>query len=317
MTMTPHASPNTQSTQAASTQPNVAMVLASDAQFKLALEPTTFAETMQACELVASIGLCGCTTPAAVLVRVMMGRSLGMTFIQSVVNVYDIEGKPALDANAMVALCLQSSLCEYFRCTYTDREKATYKAKRRSDPEPTELTFTIQEAEAAGLMDRGATAEKKAKSNWNRWTADMLRARASSKLARMVFPDVVRGLHSREELYVGLTDPDELIGEVVTPQVSNAPKRDFAAESRALIAKIETITPDMSSATRKPIREEVLAWDAPDPYKSAVVGAYNDCPKVARKQDAPPAVAAQTPPASPPVPAAPVETKRPREPGED
>lgn len=314
--MTNTTSPTTQAGHTAPAQPSVAMVLATDAQFKLALEPTTFGETMQACELVASIGLCGCTTPAAVLVRVMMGRSLGMTFVQSIVNIYDIDGKPALDANAMVALCLQSSMCEYFRCTYTDREKSTYKAKRRSDPEPAELTFTIQEAEAAGLMDRGATAEKKAKSNWNRWTADMLRARASSKLARMVFPDVVRGLHSREELYDGMADPDEMVGEVVTPQVSNAPKRDFAAESRALIAKIETITPEMTTVARKPIREEVLAWDAPEPYKSAVVGAYNDCPKVARKQEGP-IGAPQAPPASPPAAPPPVETKRPREPGED
>lgn len=312
MTNPAHPSQN-QAPQAPTPQPaqqSAAMTLASDQQFRLALEPTTFGETMQACELVASIGFGGCTTPAAALVRVMLGRSFGMGFIQSINSIYDIEGKAALDANAMVALCLQSPICEYFVCTHTDASRATYKTKRRNSPEPQELTFTVQEAEAAGLMDRGATPEKKAKSNWNRWTADMLRARASSKLARMVYPDVVRGLHSREELY-DVRYENEMVGEVVQ-SVPQAPVRDFATEAKALLAKIETITPETPQAARRAIREECIQWDGVEPYRSTVLRAYNDLPPAARPaKAAPPTAPSQT------QATLPTESKPAREPGVD
>ncbi len=59
-----------------------------------------------------------------------------------------IENKPCLSADAMRALVLKSGLAEYFRCKERTDTKATFETKRRGDPEPQSLTFTI---DAAGL----------------------------------------------------------------------------------------------------------------------------------------------------------------------
>lgn len=310
MTMTPHA-PNTQSTQAAPTQPSsTALALSNDVQFRLALEPQSFTETMQACEMFAQIQLCGCTTASEVLVRVMAGRALGLTFMASMQGIYVVDGKPGLYAELMAALCLQSPLCEEFRVIEATPQKATVRAKRRGK-ESQDISFDIEQARAAGLVDRGETDAKKKANNWNRFPADMLIARATGRAAKRVFPDVIRGMSSIEELEDGGRD-EELVGEVVTPSVPDAPKRDFAAESKALIAKAEAITEEVSPAARKVIREEILAWDGPDSYKKTAVDVYNASPKYVRK-------AADAAPPAPPAPAAapPAESKPQRQPGEE
>jgi len=58
------------------------------------------------------------------------------------------------------------------------------------------LTFTIEEARAAW----SGTDDKWSKSAWGHNPADMLVARAGAKLARLVYPDVVHGLYTPEEI---------------------------------------------------------------------------------------------------------------------
>ncbi len=48
----------------------------------------------------------------------------------------------------------------------------------------TQVSFTIQDAKTAGLLDKKG-------SSWSRYPADMLWARAVSRLARVAFPDVL------------------------------------------------------------------------------------------------------------------------------
>ena len=71
-------------------------------------------------------------------------------------------------------------------------ERCTFVSQRIEDDAPTSLTYTIEEARAAGLVQAG--------SNWTKGPADMLVARASSKLARIVCPEVTFGLYAPEEI---------------------------------------------------------------------------------------------------------------------
>jgi hypothetical protein len=102
-----------------------------------------------------------------------------------------VQGKPVLAADAIRALVLKSGLVSSFRCTERTPDRATFTAKRGDDPEIS-LTYTMAEAQAAGLLKPG--------SGWSKFPADMLVARAGAKLARLVAPEVTFGLYAPEEL---------------------------------------------------------------------------------------------------------------------
>lgn len=134
-------------------------------------------------------------TPQAVLSTVLAGRELGIPAMASLRAFHIIEGKPQLSAGAIVSLVLKSGKARYFRCTERTDTRATYCTQRGDDPELC-LSYTIEEGKQAWPKDEAAWR----KSGWGRNPADMLVARASSKLARLVYPDVVSGLYAPEEM---------------------------------------------------------------------------------------------------------------------
>lgn len=131
-------------------------------------------------------------TPQAVLSTVMLGRELGLPAMASLRSVHVIEGRHALAASAMVALVLKSGLAEYFEPVSFDATQATYVTKRKGGRGEMTLQHTIEMAREAGLV--------KDKSGWVKNPIDMLCARASARLARMVYPDILAGLYTPEEL---------------------------------------------------------------------------------------------------------------------
>lgn len=133
-------------------------------------------------------------TPQAVLSTILAGRELGLQAMASLRAFHVIDGKPTLSSDLIRATVLKSGVCEYFRLVERSAEKATFVTKRKGDPELS-LTYTLDEARKAWSKDEGAWA----KSGWGKHGADMLVARASTKLARVVYPDVVLGLYCPEE----------------------------------------------------------------------------------------------------------------------
>lgn len=314
MTMTNSNPSQNQTSQAPTSQPVQSPApLAVTSEFRFALEPTSFDATLRACELLASAQIVGCESPPLILAKVMVGRALGMGFMQSVMGIDNIKGTMSLRAKTKVALCLQSTVCEYFRCTETTETSSTWATKRVGEEEKT-YTFTIQEAHNSKLTGRGEG------NNWDRFPAAMLRARASSYLADIVYPDVLKGMVSTEELNDVHNAGNEMVGEVVhSAPPTNAPVRDFAAESKTILAKIERITPETVKLTRDGIRKEVLDWDGPEPYKSTLIRAYNESPPAPRRHGPGPSSPAQTTVTAPPVATEPpaADAKRVREPGEE
>lgn len=131
-------------------------------------------------------------SPQAVLSVVMVGRELGLPAMASLRCIHNIEGKHSLAASLMVALVLKSGLAEYFEPVEFSETSATYETKRKGARNPIKLTHTIEMAVQAGLV--------KDKSGWQKNPTDMLVARASARLARMVYPDLLAGLYTPEEL---------------------------------------------------------------------------------------------------------------------
>jgi 5'-3' exonuclease len=134
-------------------------------------------------------------TPQAVLATVLAGRELGFQAMASLRAFHIIEGKPTLSAGAIHALILKSGKAQYFRCTERAPDHATFVTRRDGDPTDTVLTFTIEEARQAWSKEPA----KFATSAWGKHPADMCVARAATKLARLVYPDVLDGLYAAEE----------------------------------------------------------------------------------------------------------------------
>jgi 5'-3' exonuclease len=137
-------------------------------------------------------------TPQAVLSTLIAGRELGLQSMAALRAIHVIDGKPCLSADLIRALVMRSGKAEYFRCTERTAEKATFVTKRGDDPE-FELTVTIEEMRRAWPKDQAGWD----KSGWGKNPADMLVARAGSKLARLVYPDVVHGIYTPEEMQEG------------------------------------------------------------------------------------------------------------------
>ena len=149
-------------------------------------------------------------TPEAAFTIIMTGRELGLTAMQSLRSIHVIEGKPTLSADLMLALTKRSAECEWFRLVESTPEIATYETKRRGEPEATRMSFTIKEAQAAGLAS---------KENYKRHPTAMLRARCVAALARAVYPDLLLGVYETGEL-----SPERVGPSVpITPGIVNAP----------------------------------------------------------------------------------------------
>lgn len=129
--------------------------------------------------------------PEAILSVVMTGRSLGMDAIASLRGFHVIKGKVSPSSQLLVGLVKRHPSCEWFRFVEGDDKHAVWETKRADEPEPTRLAYTIEQATRAGLVGND---------NWRKRPETMLRWRASTELARLVYPDVTAGLYTKEEL---------------------------------------------------------------------------------------------------------------------
>lgn len=139
-------------------------------------------------------------TPQAVLSTVMVGRELGLPAMASLRSVHIIEGKHSLSASLMVALVLKSGLAEYFEPISFSETEATYETKRKGARNPVRLTHTFEMGRKAWPKAKADWQERFEASGWGRNPTDMVVARAQSRLARMVYPDLLAGLYTPEEL---------------------------------------------------------------------------------------------------------------------
>lgn len=128
---------------------------------------------------------------ADVFVTIMAGRDFGWSPMQSLRGIYVVEGKPSLASDAMVAIAKTSGKCKYFRLIQSDAKSATYETHRDGDPEPVRMSFTIAEAEIAGLLAK--------KGPWHSYPARMLRNRAKSILCKEVYEDIFFGTYEADE----------------------------------------------------------------------------------------------------------------------
>lgn len=161
------------------------------AEWEKQLEPRSLVEAKDVASAMFQARLFnGYGNAPAVLSTVMAGRELGLPAVASLRAFHIVDGKHCLAADAIRALVMKSGQAKFFRCTERTNERATFETQRGDDPVMS-VSFSMEDAQRAGVVKKG--------SGWEKHPADMLVARASSKLARLVYPDVVFGLYSPEE----------------------------------------------------------------------------------------------------------------------
>jgi hypothetical protein len=149
--------------------------------------------------------------PDEVLAVVMYGAELGIGPMQAMQQVNFIEGKPSMAPELMRALIRTAG--HKLNITQSNTE-CIIEGERCDTGETGTASFTIADAEDAGLckiVDGKAQARSKEgkKLTWEKYTKDMLLARATSRIARMMFSDVIAGMSYTPEEVESFSPPAE------------------------------------------------------------------------------------------------------------
>lgn len=200
-----------------------------------AIQPTNMQELMSLAKHAAATNFYGAKSPEQALLLMMRGRDLGWSYTQALAGFHVIEGRPALTADAVAALAMSDPRCEYLRPVEQTPTSATWEIKVRGEDTPRRSTFTVADAQAAGLV--------KEKSGWTKYPGRMCSARAKAFLVRDTFPDRLMGLITTDEAQEIADERRE------RPSVAQAQPRTVAA------AEVVEAQPSPADALRRQIVE--------------------------------------------------------------
>ena len=127
--------------------------------------------------------------PDDILVAIQMGKEVGLEPMQSLQSISVINGKPSMYGDALLALCRKHPEFEDM-IEEGDEKKATCTVKRKGQT-PYVKTFTIDQAQRAGLISRSPV--------WRSYPERMLQMRARTFALRDAFSDALKGFISNEE----------------------------------------------------------------------------------------------------------------------
>lgn len=184
------------------------------------------AEMMAACQLsYAKIN----NQPAKagdLFIVMLKGVEVGLEPLAAMDTISIIQGKPALSPQGMLALINRSNELENMAVTHDD-STCTVTMKRKGRDAHTE-TFSMNDANAMQLTG---------KDNWKKQARTMRKWRAIAACARVVFPDVIQGLYTPEEL-----DPDVVVGD--DGELMDRPQRPALPQPQMHIVETPVVDDD-------------------------------------------------------------------------
>ena len=116
-----------------------------------------------------------------VVAVILRGRELGLPPMAALNSLFVINGKTGMASETMLALVRKSPQCVSIEWAETNGRIATLEYMRKGMTKPRKFSFTLQQAQAAGV------------GNLAKWPDAMLRARCASALVRAEFSDVMVG----------------------------------------------------------------------------------------------------------------------------
>jgi len=194
--------------------------------------------------------------PANILAAALMGRAFGWDALTAMRMVTVIQGTASLKPEAMLALVRQRGHHVSIEI-HADGKGVTVSGKRADNGDTASASFTIADAERAGLLKN---------TSWKSYPVDMCQWRAVARLSRSLFGDVVLGAG-----YI----PEEIGGEPEVPATVNNPWTEPADIVDAEVVEEDTSTDrdwahDIATATEvaalRTLWTEAKAADVLDLY---------------------------------------------------
>ena len=180
------------------------------------LSLTILQDLMPLCEVFVKSGIFSDVKDVAqAIVKVLAGREIGLTPLESMMNLYIVKGRVAASAKVISSLIKKSRTYDYKIVKIMDDECQVefFKIQAAGVSESIGISsFTIKDAARAGVVN-GA--------NWKNYPRNMLFARAMTNGARWFCPDVYSG-YAEEELEGIVVDvPKNVVAIDANGEVTN------------------------------------------------------------------------------------------------
>lgn len=194
-----------------------------------------------------------------VFAAIVMGAELGISPARACSAICVVKGKPSLYAEAMVGLVKASGACSWWRVVESTDATCTVETQRIGTPDPERSTWTIERAKrlGAGHGDQ-----------YSKQPGVMLRHRAESELARMVYPDVIGGLYTPDEVET-MRAPSEAMPVAAAFAVPARVTTQPIAEHKQIEAKHGPVSPLILTPDAEPAKVETRAPEVEAPKANA------------------------------------------------
>lgn len=197
--------------------------------------------------------------PEEVMACVLMGRELGVPPMTALSKINVIKGKPVAEAQLLRALIFAAGHDLWFEDETNTKVTACGRRAHWPEDRIQRVTFTIDDAKAAGLAG---------KDNWRKWPRAMLKARASGELCRDIFADVLAGISfTVEEVDAGALD-DETKAVTLSPEELEEP----GTQTRKAPAKKKSAGEKAAARKRAPAKPRQTEDDGDDIVDAVIVG---------------------------------------------
>lgn len=165
--------------------------------------------------------------PGDVLAAIQMGAELGLAPMAALQNICVINGRPSVWGDALLAVILAHPECKELEETFDAKTKTArcriVRQRANGNTRTTEEEFSWADAEAAKLTS---------KDTYKQYGKRMLKMRARGFAVRDAFPDVLKGLVTREEAQDipsnALNEPTGVVEKVPPAAIDATPKTVLA-----------------------------------------------------------------------------------------
>lgn len=202
----------------------------------------------------------------------MVANARGIHPVKAAMDYHIIQGKPALKADAMLGYFQESGGIVQWK-VYTDTcVIGAFSHPRSGQLEPIEIEWTIERASKIMTYEKGQNIRLCDKKVWKEYPRAMLRSRCISEGVRTVYPGIIGGFYTEEEVGV-IADNDRFEKakpvaakeeyrtiDAVSEPVKTAPKAEISLPEGVSEDHYKTIVLNFKAAASK-IRDEYKQYD--------------------------------------------------------
>lgn len=196
--------------------------------------------------------------PAVVAAAILYGRELSLPPMTALRSIHVIKGTPSLKPEAMRAMVLAAG--HDLRFDEMTSSRCVITGRRKGQEQSTTVTYTMDDAKRAGLAGQ---------QQYQKMPRQMLAARATAELCRLIFADVIGGLMADVEV-----DDIEAMEPAPAPTTTIRRKRAATAPSAAADAPEPAPAPVDTPVDPEPVLDDdiveaEIVEDDPEPTPSA------------------------------------------------